>query len=76
MSLSFDSTFGNKQVSVNCPICKSQMKITLNQVGSTIFCPYCKKSIDLQAGNNFNSSKKSIDKSFKDLNKTLKSFGK
>ena len=76
MSLNFDSIFGNKEISANCPICKSPIKIRLNQVGTTIHCPVCKKSIDLKAGNNFNSNKKSIDKSLNELNRTLKNFGK
>ncbi len=74
--LNFNSTFGNKEISANCPLCKNPIKIKLNQVGTTISCPFCRKSIALEAGNNFNSNKKSIDKSFKDLNKTLKNFGK
>lgn len=76
MSLNFNSIFGNKEISTNCPMCKSPMKIKLNQVGTTIHCPFCKKSIDLKAGNNFNSNKKSIDKSLNQLNRTLKNFGK
>ena len=39
-------------------------------------CPFCIKSIDLKAGNNFDFNKESINKSLKDLDKTLKSFGK
>lgn len=76
MSLNFNSTFGNKDVSVNCPLCKKELKIKLNQVGSIIQCTYCKKTIELKAGNSFSSSKKSVNKSFKDLEKTLKNFGK
>ena len=76
MALNFKSTFGNKEISANCPLCKRPIKFKLNQVGTVINCPFCRKSIDLKAGNNFDSNKNSIDKSLKDLDKTLKSFGK
>ncbi|WP_338630445.1 hypothetical protein [Clostridium baratii] len=76
MSLNFDSVFGNECVSIKCPKCKADIKITLNQVGSTICCPSCNSSIELKASDSFNSSKASIDNSLKDLNKTIKNFGK
>lgn len=76
MALNFNSTFGNKEISANCPLYKKLIKIRLNQVGTTIHCPFCRKSIDLKAGNNFDSNKRSIDKSLRDLDKTLKNLGK
>ncbi|BDU83918.1 TPA: hypothetical protein K8N36_003224 [Clostridium perfringens] len=76
MSLSFNSTFGNKSIKINCPICKSELEIKLNQVGTEIHCPFCRKTIALKAGTNFEKSKSAIDNEFKSLNKTLKNFGK
>lgn len=43
MSLSFNSTFGNKSIKINCPICKSELEIKLNQVGTEIHCPFVEK---------------------------------
>lgn len=76
MTLNFNSIFSNKEISANCPLCKKTIKFKLNQLGTTIHCPFCRKSIDLKAGNNFDSNKESINNSLKDLDKTLKSFGK
>lgn len=76
MALNFNSTFGNQEISINCPLCKSLIKIKLNQVESTIICPFCRKSIKLQSGNNFESNKKQINKTFKNFEKSLKKIGK
>lgn len=76
MPITFNSTFGKKEISINCPLCKSLLKIRLNQVGNTITCPFCRKTIELQAGNNFESNKKQVNKAFKNFEKELKNIGK
>lgn len=76
MGLNFKDTFGKADVSINCPKCNYKFSIKLNQIGTTVSCPGCRRSIQLNSSSQTNNSVKNIDKSFKDLEKTLKNFGK
>lgn len=75
--VSFDSLFGNTKIDMKCPKCTYKLKITLNDIGSTITCPNCSNSIYLQDDNkSVHTSKRNIDKSLKELEKTFKKFGR
>ena len=68
-----------QKIQSNCPSCNHKFSVTLKQVANEeiIKCNSCKNDIQLKDSNG--SSKKSIrdvNKSFKDLEKTLKNFGK
>lgn len=76
MGLNFNDVFGKADVDINCPECNRKFSIKLNQIGTTVVCPSCRKSIFLQDSNNSKRNISNVDKSLKKLDKTLKNFGK
>ncbi|WP_123053113.1 hypothetical protein [Clostridium sp. JN-1] len=74
--LNFDSLYGNAQLDMECPKCKSKIPYTLNDAGKTITCPHCKTGITLKKDSNFDSTKESVNKSLDDLKKMFDDFGK
>lgn len=68
-----------QKIQSKCPSCNHLFSVTLKQVANEeiIKCINCKNNIQLKDSNG--SSRRSIrevNKSFKDLKKTLKNFGK
>ena len=65
-------------VNVNCPECKRSISVTLKQVADEVLVKCtCGQGIQLKDSNG--SSRKAIhdiNKSFKELDNTLKSFGR
>ena len=63
-----------KKIEINCPSCNSILAVTFGQISKedTVTCKSCKDKIKLIDKNKVG---KKIDKSFKDLEKTLKNFG-
>lgn len=35
-------------IDIDCPVCKKNFEITLQEVGSTVQCPYCHTDIELK----------------------------
>lgn len=75
-NLNFDSLVGNQVLDLDCPKCNAKVPYTINDVGNTIVCPGCSVEITLQATDSLSESKQSVDKALKDLQNTLKNFGK
>ena len=68
-----------QEVNINCPGCGARNKITMQQAKDqvSIECIGCKKKINLvDKDGSVNKSINDVNKSFKDLENTLKNFGK
>lgn len=76
MGLNFNNVFGKANVDISCPKCNRKFSITLNQIGTTVVCPSCRKSIFLQESTDSSKNISNIDKSLRKLDKTFKNFGK
>jgi len=67
-----------EKVSINCPDCKRSIKVTIRQISkqASIHCN-CGQTIQLvdEKGSN-KKAIRDINKSFKDLERTFKKFGK
>lgn len=65
-------------VKINCPECKRQHTVSLKQIADEIIVKCaCGKSIKLTDKNGTNKKAiKDVNKAFKDLEDTLKNFGK
>lgn len=63
------------KIDFNCPGCSFKNEVSLKQVKNedSILCRGCKQSIKLE---NKDNGLKRLDKSFRDLEKTFKKFGK
>lgn len=70
------SLFDDIEFEFNCPNCDRKIKFKAKDVGKTKVCPSCSKSIFLEDDGSFSKGVKEVDKSFKDLEKTLKNLGK
>ena len=63
------------KIDIQCPECKRKFQVTLDQVHkeSNVTCPGCRKQIKLKSeGDDLGK----VDKSFKDLQKTIKDLNK
>ena len=70
---------GKQKIDIDCPNCRRKIQINLDQVArqQIVKCNSCSQDIQLQDSNG--SAKKGVrdmNKAFKDLERTLKSFGK
>ncbi|WP_407692702.1 MJ0042-type zinc finger domain-containing protein [Reichenbachiella carrageenanivorans] len=70
---------GKQKIDMKCPNCRRSIKISLDQVSrqQIVRCNSCSQDIQLQDSRG--SAKKGVremNKAFKDLERTLKSFGK
>ena len=74
--LNFDDLLGNEPLELECPNCKNEFQITLNQAGSKVTCPNCKSIIELQESESLNNSKKNVDNALNELDNIFKNFGK
>lgn len=75
-NLDFNSLFGDSKLEVTCPKCHSKFPFAVKEVGSSVICPHCSSPIDLVKDKSFDKSVKSVNNSLKDLEDTLKNFGK
>lgn len=67
------------KVAHKCPSCGGNIQFTLGQLSNqkTIKCNSCNTNIKLEDSNGKSKSElKKVNKAFKDLDKTLKNFGK
>jgi transcription elongation factor Elf1 len=67
-----------QKVKIDCPACNSEIEVTMQQVADemTLVC-HCGQKIKLQdKDNSAKNGIKNFNKTFDDLNKTLKNFGK
>ncbi|MFD1553417.1 hypothetical protein [Putridiphycobacter roseus] len=66
--------FSKEKIEINCPSCNSVLAVTFGQISKedSVSCKSCKNKIKLIDKNNVG---KKIDKSLRDLEKTLKNFG-
>lgn len=84
MSFDLNDFFGDEPFAVQCPNCKKIFQIKFGEIlknHSVIQCPACQAQIELQHDSttkksihDCNQALKTLDKSFKDLEKTLKKF--
>ena len=70
---------GKHKIDIKCPNCNGSIKINLGQVSrqQVVKCNSCYQNVQIQDSNG--SARKGIrdmNKAFKDLEKTFKSFGK
>lgn len=74
MSLSFNSLFGEQDISINCPVCKKIIELKLNQVDSEVECPNCKNKFKVKFKEGFSASKAAVDDALKGFEKALGGF--
>lgn len=65
----------NFNFNLTCPNCHGSFKVSSSQVGSTINCQFCHKTINLQ-DNGFSSGINQVNKSIDDFTKDLKNMFK
>ena len=66
----FDELIGEQEIDFNCPHCDKELSISVNQIGTTIKCPYCSYNIELQEeGDGLSSARKVTDEFEETLNK-------
>ena len=65
---------GKEMIEFECPQCRKKLKATLNDVssGKSIYCSSCKTKIHTSADASAKRSVDSINKSLKNLEKTIK----
>ncbi len=63
-----------EKIEINCPSCNSVLAVTFGQISKedSVTCIFCKNKIKLIDKNKVG---KKIDKSFQDLEKTLRNLG-
>ena len=79
MDLNLESLFGDADLDIECPGCGHQFPVKLKEVmheGNEVQCPSCKESIGINHEGGTAQELKKADKALKDLEKTLKNFGK
>jgi len=68
----------NQEIEHDCPSCGKKIKFTLKQLGTgaTIKCRYCRDDIKLAPDNKSKREYRDMQKAVKNLENTLKNFGK
>jgi len=77
--LTLENMFGNARIDITCPGCKHKFNVyfkDLAKEGNKITCPSCKNAIVIQHSPETRQTIKDADKSFRELERTLKKFGK
>lgn len=65
----------NFDIDLTCPNCHGSFKVSSNQVGSSVNCQFCHKTINLQ-DNGFSDGIKQANKSLDEFTKNLKKMFK
>jgi DNA-directed RNA polymerase subunit RPC12/RpoP len=68
--------FDDIDFDVECPNCGKKLSFKAKNIGKTVKCKYCSSSILLKDNGSIAKEIKKANKSFNDLEKTLKNFGK
>lgn len=61
---------------VDCPNCGKEIIFKSKDIGKSITCKSCSKSVLLEDDSSFSKGVKEVYKSFKDLEKAFKNLGK
>ena len=60
--------FDDISFEINCPECDTEITVSMKQMGTSVVCPKCKVSIDLQ-DDGIGEGLNNVEKSLNDLSK-------